>query len=319
MKKNSSTFSVDAVITWVDGNDNAHKSKMNQYIEDKKIINNKGFRTRFDQVEEIRYTVDSILKYAPFIKNIFIVTDNQIPAFIKNKKADAYKNVFIIDHTQIFEGDTDFLPVFNCRPIETKLYNIPNLSEHFIYFNDDMFLIKKVSISDFFIDGKPVIRGEWKKFNENIFYKRLVNFKKKQQKAGHKKAQEKSAKLIGFQKYFKFHHVPYALRKATFKNFFDGNKAIEILNIQHKFRNADQYTPQGLANHIEIKNNTCVLLNDYQMVYVQNYKKPLFWLKFKLNTLSKKNDKLFLCMQSLDQAPKQKLDFILNWLDTKFQ
>ncbi|MCG8184102.1 Stealth CR1 domain-containing protein [Tenacibaculum piscium] len=311
---------IDAVITWVDGEDEVHQQKILPFLEDKKQVKNKGFRTRFDQVEEIKYTVNSILKYATFIRNIYIVTDNQIPNFLKNQdeNQEKYKNVFIINHTQIFKEDSEFLPVFNCRPIETKLYNIPNLSEHFIYFNDDMFLLRKVEISDFFIDGKPVIRGKWLKFNENIFYKRLFNSDKKKKRAGHKKAQEKSAKLVGFKKYYKFHHVPYALRKSTFLSFFKENKGIERLNIKHKFRNADQYTPQGLANHIEIKNKTAVLKSDYQLIYFQNYKKIFFWLKFKLNNFTKKENKLFLNMQSLDQAPKEKLAYILNWLDKKY-
>ncbi|REH48842.1 Stealth-like protein [Tenacibaculum gallaicum] len=312
------SFPVDAVITWVDGNDINHQKKMLPYVEDKAKVNDKNFRTRFDQVEEIKFTVNSILKFAPFIRNIFVVTDNQTPKFLKNKKEGAYKNVFVVDHQAVFKEDTQFLPVFNCRPIETKLYDIPNLSEHFIYFNDDMFLLKEVKISDFFVEGKPVVRGKWLKFNEDIFYKRLFNSEKKKKRAGHKKAQEMSAKLVGFNKYYKFHHTPYPLRKFTFKEFFKEHKEVETLNIKHKFRNAEQYTPQGLANHIEIRNKTAILKNDYQLVYIQNYKKSFTWLKYKLNIITKKESKLFLNMQSLDQCPKEKLNYVLNWLEEKY-
>lgn len=313
------SFPIDAVITWVDGNDINHQKKMLPYVEDKSKIKDKNFRTRFDQVEEIKFTVNSILKYASFIRNIFIVTDNQTPLFLKEKKEGTYKNVFVVDHKDIFKEDQEYLPVFNCRPIETKLYDIPNLAEHFIYFNDDMFLLKEVKIADFFIDKQPVIRGKWLKFNEDIFYKRWFNSEKKKKRAGHKKAQEKSAKLVGFKKYYKFHHTPFALRKTTFLNFFKEHRAVEVLNIQHKFRNVEQYTPQGLANHIEIKNKTCTLKNDYQLVYIQNYKKTFAWLKYKLNTHTQKSNKLFLNMQSLDQCPKDKLDFVLTWLEEKYK
>ncbi|CAL2102937.1 Stealth-like protein [Tenacibaculum sp. 190130A14a] len=311
-------FPIDAVITWVDGKDPKHQEKMLPYLEDKKVVTNKNFRTRFDQVEEIKFTVNSILKYAPFIRNIFIVTDNQIPDFVRNKKEGTYENVFIVDHKDIFKEDANYLPVFNCRPIETKLYDIPELAEHFVYFNDDMFLLKELKPTDFFIEGKPVIRGKWLKFNEDIFYKRLFNTEKKKKRAGHKKAQEMSAKLVGFKKYYKFHHTPFSLRKATFMNFFKEHKDIEIRNIEHKFRSPEQYTPQGLANHIEIKNNTGVLKDDYQLVYIQNYKKSFAWLKYKLNNITKKEGKLFLNMQSLDQCPKDKLDYVLNWLEERY-
>jgi hypothetical protein len=310
---------IDAVITWVDGEDEVHRQKMLSFLEDKKIANNKGFRTRYDQVEEIKFTVNSILKHANFIRNIYIVTDNQVPNFIKNKEKGTYENVFIVNHEAIFKKDSNFLPVFNCRPIETKLYDIPELSEHFIYFNDDMFLVRDVKETDFFIDNMPVIRGKWLRFNENIFYKRWFNSEKKKNRAGHKKAQEKSAKLVGFKKYYKFHHTPYPLRRSTFIAFFKEERGVELLNIGHRFRNKEQYTPQGLANHIEIKNKTAILKNDYQLIYFQNYKKPFVWLKYKLNSFTKRENKLFLNMQSLDQCPKHKLEYVLNWLEKKYQ
>ena len=310
---------VDAVVTWVDGSDIAHQNKLRFYQKDTQKLHSVKFRTRFDQVNEIQFTVDSILKHAHFVRNIYIITDKQTPDFIRNKTSGSYRNVFIIDHTDIFKGHLEYLPVFNCRPIETKLYKVPNLSEHFIYFNDDMFLLKTVQLEDFFIDGNPVIRGNWNRFAQNIFYKRWFKSQKKKNKANHKKAQEKSAVLTGFQKYYKFSHVPAALRKSTFENFFDKNIEVEVSNIRHKFRHHQQFTPQGLANHLEIQNKTCVLKSDTQMLYIQNYKRSMFGLKLKLNVLSRKKNKLFLCLQSLDQASEEKLEFVLGWLKQKYQ
>ncbi|WP_233188555.1 hypothetical protein [Tenacibaculum sp. SG-28] len=289
------------------------------YLVDKKTLNTKKFKTRYGQIEEIKFTVDSILKYAKFIENIYIVTDNQVPSFLNTKNtSNKYKKVKIINHDVIFKEKESFLPVFNCRPIETRLYAIPNLSEHFIYFNDDMFLIKETKPSDFFMDKKPVLRGEWKKYNEDIFYKKLFSTKNKNNKAGHKKAQEKGAKTLGFRKYYKFHHTPYPLRRSTFKRFYQLQSEIEDLNLRYRFRHFNQYTPQGLANHIEIKNKTCILKDNYQLMYFQNYKKPFWWLKFKLQRAEKNQQTLFLCMQSLDQCPPKKLSYLQQWLKSKY-
>jgi len=313
---------IDAVISWVDGSDERHILKVANYVKDQKIVTSKEFRTRFDQVEEIKFTVDAILKYAPFIRNIFIVTDDQIPSFLKEESTKQhYKKVAIVDHTAIFKGYEAFLPTFNCRPIETQLYKIPDLAEHFIYFNDDMFLINNTSPTDFFIDGFPVLRGEWQKFDEDLLYKKIKNifFKKKEVKrVGHKIAQQKGAATMGFTKYYKFHHTPYPLRKSTFENFFSANKNIELENVRYKFRSSNQFTPQGLANHIEIQNKTSVLKEDYQMVYIQSYKKPLQWYRLQLKLANQKN-KLFMCLQSLDQCPQHKLKYILYWLTRKFE
>ncbi len=53
------------------------------------------------------------------------------------------------------------------------MHRIPGLAEHFVYFNDDFFLIKHTKPTDFFRDGLPVLRGKWLKFDNDIFYKNL--------------------------------------------------------------------------------------------------------------------------------------------------
>ncbi|MDB4241853.1 stealth family protein, partial [Polaribacter sp.] len=166
---------IDAVIMWVDGNDPFHKEKMETYLEHTHSVNNKSLRTRYDHVNEIEFCVKSILKYAEFVRNIFIVTDNQIPDFLKDreKAQREFPNVFIVDHKVIFEGYTQYLPTFNSRSIATMIHRIPGLSSSFVIFNDDVFLIKKVIPTDFFINNKPVIRGVWKPFDDNVFFKKV--------------------------------------------------------------------------------------------------------------------------------------------------
>ena len=307
---------VDVVITWVDGEDEQHIKLMAPYVSAEEGTCKK-FRTRFDQVEEIKYTVDSILKFAPFIRTIFIVTDNQTPQFLTAENAkEKYPNVSIIDHKVIFKGYEEYLPTFNCRPIETQLYKIPNLAEHYIYFNDDMFLIKPVKLSDFFINNVPVLRGKWLSFEEDRLVKKTKNFlkgSKEERKAGHKIAQQKGAKLAGFKKYFKFHHAPFPFRKSTFESYFSKNRDHELENVKHRFRTNKQFTPQSLINHIEIKNKTCVLKNDYQLTYIQSYKRPLLYYKLLLNNAKNNKNKLFLCLQSLDQCPQKKLEYLEKW------
>lgn len=301
---------IDAVILWVDGNDEKHKEKMLPYIVDKKKTGTKKFKTRFSQVNEIKYTVDSILKFAPYIRNIFIVTDNQVPSFLTMETDKYAQKVRVVDHSVIFEGYENFLPVFNCRPIETCIYRIPDLAEHFIYMNDDFFLINHTTPKDFFINGLPVLRGKWMNFDKKSLFKSL-----KKSKPSHKIAQQKAAQHIGFNNYYNFKHTPHPLRKSTFENYFKSNEAVFTENIKHRFRNENQFTPQGLANHIEIKNKTCVFKNDLQLMYFRSYKKPLIWYKFKLNLKSK--NKLFLGMQSLDLCPPVILNYILQWLEKR--
>ena len=314
---NDSEKAIDAVLLWVNGNDPKYQKKMFPYVKDQQKLQSQGFKTRFAQVEEIKYSINSILKYAPFVRNIFIVTDRQTPVFLgNNSHSKKYNNVKIVDHTEIFVGYENYLPTFNSRSIETQIYKISGLAEHFIYFNDDMILINPTKSEDFFIDNKPVIRGKWLKFDENVFYKKL---KKNNTKPKHNKAQQKPAKLLGLSKYYKFHHTPSPLRKSTFQLFFAENKELEIENIRYKFRNINQFLPHGLANHIEIKNKNCILKRNFQLSYIQSYKKPKFWYAMKLKKAGKNTNKLFLCIQSLELANKNIRDYILNWIDQKLK
>ena len=137
------------------------------------------------------------------------------------------------------------------------------------------------------------------------------------QRTGHKFAQQKAASIVGFKKYYNFKHTPHPLRKSTFETFFNDNRDVFINNIKHKFRSINQFTPQGLANHIEIKNNSCVLEKDLKLIYFRSYKKPLFW--YNLNLKFKTNKKLFLGLQSLDKCPSNKLKFLLNWLSKRLK
>lgn len=309
-----SNFPVDAVITWVDGGDLEHQKKMSKFIEIKDVN-----RNRYDQVEEVKITVDSILKFASFVRKIFIVTDNQIPFFLKKKEETSfYDKVFIIDHKIIFNGKESCLPTFNNRSIETNFHKIPNLSEHFIYLNDDFFLIKKTSLNDFFINGEPVLRGRWKAFYDEEIIKRLIGKKQNKLKANHRKGQETGAKMLGLKKFYKFEHTPHPIRKSTIVNFFEKNPDLEAMNSSYKFRHYNQFLIQGLANHLEIINKTCVFKRSYGVVFIQNYTRSFLWLKIKLRMADYNKNKLFLNLQNLNICPEDKLNYILNWLKEKY-
>lgn len=51
----------------------------------------------------------------------------------------------------------DYLPTFHVNPIELNLHRIADLFEQFVYFNDDMFLLRPVKPEFFFRKGLPVI------------------------------------------------------------------------------------------------------------------------------------------------------------------
>lgn len=315
-------ITIDAVFTWVDGNDPNHIKKVQKYLDPAHHNNKKATNDRYNQVNEIEYAVKSIRKYASFVRNIYIVTDRQTPDFLNDAeiKKNLYPNVFIIDHTEIFKDYEEYLPTYNSMSIETMLYRIPGLSEHFLYLNDDFFIIKNTKPSDFFRDGKPILRGFWKDFENNRWYK-LIWYKIKKKKnrvTNHSLNQIQGAKLTGFNKFYKFNHTPHPLRVSTFENFFKENPQAMIDNIKHRTRSLEQFVPQGLAYHLEIKNGTCYLKRFYNLVYFGDYKKTLNYYKIKFFIADLLPNILFINLQNLSGIEDKKLDFILNWLKNKF-
>ena len=321
-------YPIDAVITWVDGNDVNWQQRINPYLEKKIDWSNKKDTVRYQSINEIDYCIRSIIKFAPFIRNIFVVTDNQVPETFESLKELGKKHdvhLRIVDHKELFKGFEHYLPVFNARSIGPLFYKIEGLSEHFLFFNDDFFLMKKTERTDFFENGHPVIRGGWANFYEDrlgrkIYLKltSLFNLKARVVKAGTKKAQQTGAKILGFKKYFKLHHTPMALRKSTLELFFTDNPEILENNIKYRFRNETQFLISSFSSHLEIKNKTCHLKKDLQLTYLQSYKYFLL-VKFKLWKFKIDDAKLFMCFQSLEMTNKKTLSYIINWMDNRLK
>lgn len=169
---------VDMVITYVDGNDNLYQNKKREYIEKNNLNVDYHPEIRSVNINEIKYCVKSVIKYLPWVRNIFIVTDNQIPPICRfcMKKG----RVKIIDHKEIIEEK--YLPTFNSDVIESYLHNIPGLSEIFMYNNDDIFHLEKVNRNDIYVELEGDIKLKIKsRFNlmqhkryDGEYSKRLV-------------------------------------------------------------------------------------------------------------------------------------------------
>ncbi|MFZ4180635.1 stealth family protein, partial [Streptomyces pseudogriseolus] len=140
------TFPIDVVYTWVDGQDPELRAKRQKYRGDGDagIAAREVGESRYTSHDELKYSLRSLEMYAGFIRHIYIVTDGQKPEWLD---ADA-PGITVVDHKDIFpEG---VLPVFNSHAIETRLHHIPGLSDHYLYFNDDVFVGRSVTPQHFF-------------------------------------------------------------------------------------------------------------------------------------------------------------------------
>ncbi len=141
-------FDVDVVYTYVDG-DNCEFMKKFKYWEKglkAGLAPHSAISNRYKNYGELKYSLRSLEKFSPWVRNVYIVTSTQKPSWL-NLNCQKPK-VGLIRHEEIIPNE--YLPLFNSSVIELYLAKIPGLTERFIYFNDDCFLGNFVKKSDFF-------------------------------------------------------------------------------------------------------------------------------------------------------------------------
>lgn len=179
---------IDMVIPYVDNTDPLWKRifveycKANNLIE--KIVDMKT--DRYEDIGLINYQLKLINKNMPWINKIYLLLMNREQA-----PKDLPSNVEIVYHAKFIPQK--YLPTFNSTTIEMFLWRIPNLSEYFIYANDDMLPFKDLKPSDFF-NEKGQIKIEW--WSEDI--RELMN-------------------VFRQQCYNSYQHIAYRLHKGVEK------------------------------------------------------------------------------------------------------
>lgn len=157
---------IDLVYLWVNGGDPKWIAKRDASIG-RPTNQQENCAGRYIDNGDLKYSIRSAEKYAPWIRKIFIVTDDQVPEWLDTSNP----RVKIVDHKEIMPAEC--LPCFNSALLEQFLYRIPGLSEHFLYSNDDMYFNQPVKPENFFAaDGLPYIYLNRKPFRKLALYYR---------------------------------------------------------------------------------------------------------------------------------------------------
>jgi len=165
-------YEVDLVYLWCDGDEPQFRERKNYWLKqgNKEPDPRATSAGRFVQVDELKYSLRSVEEYLPWLRHIYIVTDRQVPIWLNTE----HPNITVVDHSEIIPKQ--YIPVFNSNAIESVIYKIPGLTEHFLYSNDDMFVNRPLSKGFFFRDGKPIIRMRYSILNpESLYQAQLIN------------------------------------------------------------------------------------------------------------------------------------------------
>lgn len=138
---------IDFVITWVDSNDVEWQKDKSKYEKTK--IDEANSAIRYREWETLKYWFRAVEKYTSWVNNIYFITYGHLPEWLDTQN----EKIKIINHKDYIPEK--YLPTFNSNVIELYMHKIPGLSEKFVYFNDDTFIVDKMKQTDFFIDEKP--------------------------------------------------------------------------------------------------------------------------------------------------------------------
>ena len=238
---------IDIVYLWVDGQDEKWKASKEHWSRELNVLNQSTHACRFRDNEELRYSLRSLYLNAPWIRNIFIVTNGQIPKWLDTSNP----KIRIVNHSEIMPESA--LPTFNSSAIEASIFRIPDLSDLFLLANDDTFFGKLVSKDYFFCPGDdlPILRQvhrNWsKEMMSSVTYCSNVEY---------------AADLISSKfnkKYcYESHHNIDAYSRREFEKAYSLFPELTVRTIESKFRKK-QDLQRSLVNFYMLATNKCHL------------------------------------------------------------
>ncbi len=150
VKEESSNYPIDFVVTWLDDSDPVWQMSKRKY-DSTNVDKDDCGDERYRDWDTFRYWFRSVEKYAPWVNKIYLVTCGHVPPWLNLN----HPKLVHVKHSDYM--DPDYLPTFNSASIEINLHKIKAISEHFVSFNDDVFLINPVCPEDFFYNGVPLV------------------------------------------------------------------------------------------------------------------------------------------------------------------
>ncbi|MEY8462813.1 Stealth CR1 domain-containing protein [Streptococcus merionis] len=243
---------IDFVVTWVNGHDSEWQNKKQHYLftEDKKLNSD----SRYRDWNIFKYWFRAVEEHAPWVNRVILITEGHLPDWLNV----TYEKIFVVKHSDYIPEE--WLPTFNSNVIELNIHRIEELSEHFVLFNDDMFINKSVVPEDFFENDLPKdvgvfspqvpFRGGIASISLNNIevindyfstYQILKLYGKKFFRLFYGKHLIKNLVVLPWDKVLGFfdHHLPIAYKKSTFKKLWYIEEDTLTKTSKSRFRNKD--------------------------------------------------------------------------------
>ena len=301
---------IDFVITWVDGQDEAWRKEKKRYLHDNKIDDSE---VRYRDWGLLKYWFRGVEKFAPWVRKIHFITWGHLPEWLDT----ANPKLHIVRHEDYIPKK--YLPVFNSNILEIYMNRIEGLSEHFVYFNDDIILVNSLKPSYFFEDGQPcdmlafqpVVANPSNPVMSHLLLNNTLVLSKYFTKRDNVCRQPGNYFKIGYPPLYFFYnllelafplysgfytvHGPMPFCKRTFDEVWEKEGEWLERMSSNRFRSEDDLTPylfrewQKLSGHFHPKN----ILRDFQYFNISNDNSQLI-------RAIRKQKKSILCINDAD-------------------
>lgn len=140
---------IDFVITWVNMDDPEWQKEFAKYSGKTVTEKNSVTDARFRDYGFLKYWFRGVEKFAPWVRKIHFITSGQKPDWLDAENP----KINLVSHKDYIPQQ--FLPTYNSVVIERYIHKIPGLADHFVYFNDDFYIINSITPERFFRNGLP--------------------------------------------------------------------------------------------------------------------------------------------------------------------
>lgn len=248
---------IDIVVPWVDGSDPEWQKEKAKYMPVE--VNDSNSPNRFRDWGLMPYWFRAVEKFAPWARTIHFITWGHLPPFLNTE----HPKLHIVRHEDYIPAE--WLPTFNANTLEMNMHRIPDLAEHFVYFNDDMFLTRPLAEDYFFKNNLPRTHiaeipvgfvGEtevWQFLAANDMGIINKHFDKKTQEKRYRRKYINlqyiwydnlrtfaMGKLFpGYYTGFKNFHCPAAYCRSTFETLWEKEPRLLERTSSHKFRDRE--------------------------------------------------------------------------------
>lgn len=133
---------IDVVIIWVDSSDKEWQAS--KALHSGRPLDADGDAKRYRDWDNLQYIFRGIEKFMPWVRKVHFVTCGHKPVWLNT----SCEKINWVQHKDYMSKK--YLPTFSSHPIELNLHRIKGLSDKFIYFNDDTFVVDYIKAEDFF-------------------------------------------------------------------------------------------------------------------------------------------------------------------------